>query len=172
MTRARAIHTTESLLARTVEEGDCRLWTGFATNRTPLVCEDGRMVPVRRVLSRLAGRDDGAAYYAAACGNPLCVEQEHTVARTHKQHMRVMGKTASTGAGAAARRARITAARRARGDVVPDDVVQAILASNESGPVLAARYGISRSTVNNYRSARIGRTAGNNPFAALIRRAA
>ena len=56
-TKKHAIHTAESLLARTIEVGDCLEWQGYFANGTPYVSNNGKMTSVRRLFSGLLGKD-------------------------------------------------------------------------------------------------------------------
>jgi hypothetical protein len=62
------------------------------------------------------------------CRNPPCVNPAHLEPVTHQQNMQ----------------------RSARTFLTPDQV-RAIRESNEPGPVLAARYGVTRTAIHNVR---------------------
>lgn len=143
------------------------LWKGYIANKTPQVDHNGKMTNVRRVLLELAGKPSTAPYLAPKCNNPRCVNPEHIKPMTKKQHMEKMAHAANEGAVGMIRKARSAQARREREDSVGIETARIIALSEESGPVLAKRYGITRSTVNNIKR---GRTysAGVNPFAGLM----
>ena len=168
MAKPLAQHTVESIMARTVEEGDCALWTGYAQNRTPQIYDAGRMVPVRGLLSRLLGREEPKerGYWASTCGSDLCVKNQHTTYRTDSQHYAYMAKRMQTmPAVQSIRRAKISKARTKK---LTDDQVHEILHSNESSRVVAERVGISKSLVCRYRRGELGGTIATNMFMGLI----
>lgn len=151
MSKPLAQHTVESLKARCVEEGDCWLWQGYLTNKTPQVFTkvDGKraMVSVRKLLRELAtGQPQPAGHYGNTCGNYQCVCPEHTLWKGEDAHMRYMAKrrTVSPMLASKLRRIRVEA-----GQAKLDEAkAQAIRLSEESGPALAERYGVSRSLIN------------------------
>ena len=168
MSKQRSIHTIESLLARTEEEGDCRLWTGYRANGVPQVYREGRMVPVRRVLLTLAGKNcSGAAFVPCVCGNARCVAPKHIVQRTMEHHIQAMARAVNTGAVKQIRIAKLTQTQRASSRIGSAAVAREIAVSAESGPVLAERHGVSRSTINNIKRGRSW-ASGTNPFAGLM----
>ena len=168
MSKVPKIHTIESLLERTVEEGDCHLWTGYCANGVPQVHHQGKMVAVRRLLLTLAGKDGtAAAFVPCNCGNPRCVEPAHIVQHTAAHHMTRMALAAGTGSAKQIRIARLTQTRRAASAIGSIEVAREIAASTESGPVLAARHGVNRTTINNIKRGRTWAT-GTNPFATLM----
>lgn len=161
-------HTIESLLERTVEEGDCRLWTGYLCNGVPQVHHQGKMVPVRRLMLALAGKNStAAAFVACSCGNTSCVEPLHIVQHTEVHHMRKMARASSTGPAKLIRIARLTQTMRANSIIGSIDVAREIAASTESGPVLAARYGVNCTTINNIKRGDSW-ASGAHPFAGLV----
>ncbi|MBF5006865.1 hypothetical protein [Diaphorobacter caeni] len=168
MSKAPKIHTIQSLLARTVEEGSCRLWTGYLANGVPQVHHGGKMVPVRRLLLTLAGIDcSAAAFVPCNCGNSSCVEPKHIVQLSFRHHMSAMARTSNAGAVKQIRIAKLTQTRRASSRIGSVTVAREIAISAESGPVLAKRYGVSRSTINNIKRGTAW-AAGANPFAGLL----
>ena len=160
------VHTPESLRERCTEDGDCLIWQGYSTNKTPMVSHNGQLVSVRRLFTTLIkGQVRSAGYYTTSCGTNGCVEPSHIVWRSQSQHSRAMAKTANGSISVQlTRRAKISATKRR----ISDEALHDIRHSNESGPVLAERYGISRTTVNNYRRASSGRTLATNPWAGLL----
>jgi ribosome-binding protein aMBF1 (putative translation factor) len=164
--RKHAVHTVDSLLARTEEYGECQVWTGYSTNKTPQVDHNGKMVPVRRLLCELDGVAITGQYFGVRCGTELCVCPEHIIQRSQKGHAKVMAKSAATRRAAKATDQYI--ARRNRPDTKLDvDKAREIRESLESGPVLAARFGVSRSLVNKIKRGEYWRDHS-NPFAGLM----
>ena len=161
---------------QSIEEGDCWLWQGHTKdNNLPVinVFIEGKWkcMPVRRAIKvfegiRLLGRQHQAR---TSCGNQLCVNPEHVYLFQHKgsrgarinKHHRTPDQLV-----------RITLAAQKHKSKLDWDKVNAIRASNETGPVLAERYGVTKSTINYikaYRNWKTGEATNANPFAALIR---
>ena len=76
--------TVSTLLAHTVEEGDCLIWTGHATyGKYPQVRSGGKVVPVRREIYQLIhGELPARIQVGVKCGCLLCVHPDHLIART------------------------------------------------------------------------------------------
>lgn len=163
--RQKTVHTLQTLRAQCVEDGGCLTWRGYHGNKVPMVYHDGQLVAVRRLFTRLlTGHAHDHGYYGLTCENKSCVEPLHTVWRSKKQHSSHMAKAANQSSSVQAiRRAKISAARL----TLSAEIMHDILSSNESGPILAARHGISRSTVNNYRRGKRAATRAHNIWAGL-----
>jgi hypothetical protein len=171
MSKARTEPTLDSLKARTIEEGDCWLWQGYIQNNTPQVVSyasgSKRMVSVRRLLRELiTGRVQPDGHYSNTCGNPLCVNPDHTIWRGQDAHMRAMAKK---------RRVSDVTANKLRNYRVntgqaklSESKAQEIRLSEEPGPVLAERYGVSRSWINRVKRGEVWRVLS-SPFAGLFK---
>lgn len=169
MSKTKTVYTLQTLLDRTTEEGDCRLWTGYAQNGAPMVFHDGKLIQVRKLVLILTGVTLRGQYTACRCGDPLCVAPAHIVQRTVKEHHTLMGLRVSQSSSNPARVAKITKARRGKLAKITQEQANEIRCSDESGPVLGARYGITKSQVRNIK---IGRSWNvsldfGNPFAGL-----
>lgn len=154
MSKARTHHTLESLKARTIEEGDCWLWQGYITNSTPQVIgyPDGKkkMVSVRRMLRELVtGQPQPDGHYGTTCGNHECVNPDHAIWRGQAAHMRAMAKkrTVSPVMAHKLRQHRIEAGLAK----LDEAKAQEIRMSSESSPVLAERFGVSKSAITRIR---------------------
>lgn len=164
--RAKAVHTLESILARTVEEGDCRIWHGYVTSKTPQVDVDGKMMSVRRLIVRLQGRPENkGAFYGVKCGTYLCVCPEHIIQLTRKQHSTHMAKAANDGAANIIRKVKITAHKRASGKL-DMDTAREIRVKEGTYRDIAKEYGISHSLVGHIKRGRYWKETS-NPFAGL-----
>lgn len=167
MSKPKTVHTVESLLARTTEYGECRIWAGYSQNGSPQIFEAGRMTPVRRVLTRLlAGGDNAGGYYVSTCGEKLCVEPTHFCWISSKTHMQSMAVALSKMPSVLRiRNAKISKNRRE----VTDAQIAAMQADlDKSCRQVASEIGVSSSLVSRYRSGRVGRTIDKNPWAQLI----
>jgi hypothetical protein len=167
-------HTIDSIKAEfVIEEGDCWIWQGHKAQRhtVPLIywrrskAEDGRMVSARGLLHFLRTGQEiiTGAFYRASCGDGNCVNPEHIVVNTQRQHMSHMAKALnSQPAIAAIRAAKIGNSRR----VLTHDQIQIIMSDPRPAPAVAADLGISESTVCRYRSGTLGRRLG--PFGMMV----
>lgn len=148
MAKPRKVHTVESLLERTVEEGQCYLWQGYKANGVPMVDRDGKMVSVRRLIAELQGREVKRGYYVASCGCTDCVAPNHILYRHPNQHMKAMAETEFT----VERRIRMIQATRKRPNVrLSIEIAREIRAAEGSYREIGERYGISKSCVGHIR---------------------
>lgn len=169
MTRVLTSQTLELLFARSVEEGDCRLWTGYHAGNngeTPYVSHEGRMTSVRKVIALLQGRAVlPGRIWGCSCGNLSCIEPSHAVQRTMTEHARNMARRLADGPQNKVRAAKVTISRRAMSKLNAE-AAAAIRASEESGPVLGQRYGVTRTTINSIKRGERWRDYS-SPFAGL-----
>ena len=171
MSRPPTHHTLASLKAMAIEEGDCWIWQGYLGNGVPGVyrklpgTKRGTVVSARGWALELATGIPmkPGYYYRPTCGSPTCINPDHAVAASHKQHMSHMAKALnSQPAIAAIRAAKIGNTRR----VLTSEQIQIILSDPRPSPAVAADLGISSSTVCRYRSGTLGRLRG--PFGMMV----
>lgn len=171
MSRPRAVHTLESLKARTIEEGECWLWQGYITNNTPQVhchIDDKKvMVSVRKLMRELiTGKPQPAGSYGHTCGNPQCVNPDHTIWRSMKVHARYMNKVRDVTPVMAMK---MRQAKIDTGTVkLSEEAALEIRLSTESARALAQRYGVSKSWIGRIRQNRAWRVL-TSPFAGLLK---
>lgn len=168
MAKPKTIHTLDSLFALTTEEGECRLWNKYLGNGVPMIYHDGQFIQVRKLILMLQGIDIRTRYISPKCNNPLCVEPSHIVQRTAQQQHSHMAKMVSQSPSNQMRIAKITKARRQQVGKLNQEQAIEIRMSDESGPVLAARYGVSRELVNRIKRGESWSQQFGNPFAALF----
>lgn len=168
--------------ARCVEEGDCLIWQGCISSSSnasrggyPII-KVGYGQPcktVRRAIVEVAGDKNGnrdlkpRQPVETTCGERLCVAQEHLVVSTPVKVGKRMAKAGKLSS--LARSAKIAASKRATGKLTMEQALE-IRFSDESGPVLAERYGVHRSQINNIKRGDAWRDH-RNPYAALGARA-
>jgi hypothetical protein len=100
------------------------------------------------------------------CNDRRCVCSDHLRASTTAD---VSKAAAARGAfSGVARAAKIAATKRATGKINAD-IARIIFSSDESGPVLSARYGVDRSLVNRIKNGQAWKQYGANPFSGLMR---
>lgn len=158
-------------MAQTTEEGDCLLWLGVMQNGVPHARHNGRYVPVRRLMMEFKGIKfrAGTKYLAPSCGHKDCVELKHISQKRSNEHMSTMAKRASQTPSENLRRLKISKSKRHVAKITEQDA-RDIYSSTETGPVLAARYGIHRSLVNKIKRGDAWATAHyTNMFSGLMR---
>ena len=135
----------------TVEEGQCRLWTGYMVNGSPLINVNGAGTSVRRLVWREKHGPIAPNLLAhAQCGNPACVAAEHIVLMTAQE---IAKKAAAAGAfSTPQRRAAQSAAARRHAKKLNLELAREIRLSSDTSKVVAARYGISPSLVKKVRA--------------------
>lgn len=167
-------HLIKRIQEQSIEEGDCWLWQGhIKDNKLPVinVFIEGKWkcMPVRRAIKVFEGARLFSRQHQArtSCGNQLCVNPEHVYMFQHKgsrgarvnKHHRTPDQLV-----------RITLAAQKHKSKLDWDKVNAIRASNETGPVLAERYGVAKTTINNIKAYKLWKpNYSNNPFAGLMR---
>ena len=168
MAKPKTIHTIESLMALTTEEGNCRLWNKYLGNGVPMIYHDGKFIQVRKLLLTLQGIEIRTRYTSPSCNNPLCVEPSHIVQRTEKQQHTHMARLVSQSPSNHMRLAKITKARRDLYAKLTQEQAIEIRMSIESGPVLAERYGVTRTLISRIKRGQTWAQQFGNPFAGLF----
>ncbi len=165
------IDTTLAMMAlidRTDELADCHLWRGSTSGGHPTYTPPGGdCTLVRRAMYQLAG---GRLQYRVpidvSCDEPLCINPAHML----RSSTRKIGQKAAARGGwkTKARAAKIAATKRT-GPQAKLTIEQAreIRLSAETGPVLAARYGVNRAVITGIRAGTRWRDYS-NPFAGLM----
>lgn len=171
MSKPRTEPTLDSLKARTIEEGDCWLWQGYLQNNTPQVVSYAtgkkRMVSVRKLMRELlTGQPQPNGHYGHTCGSPACVNPDHTIWRGERAHLVHMAKkrTVSTVTANKLRKYKMESGQAK----LDESKAQEIRLSDEPGPVLAERYGVSRSIINKIKRGEVWRVLS-SPFAGLFK---
>jgi hypothetical protein len=170
MGRPKVIHTLESVLARTVEVGDCLEWQGFMQDgRTPLIKVHNRLVTVRRFIRELQGTPAAPGrFLSASCGNPRCVSPDHILERTSKQHARYIASCVDM-----RHPVRIVKLQRmnAHKRALTDEQVEVVRNDPRSATALAREFGCSKSVICNIRNGQTYRQIAANPWDQLLRAA-
>lgn len=167
--RPKRIYTLETLLARTDEVGDCLEWaSSYTNNGHPTTRQDGVQWLVRRLVLTLQGIDIKPGHVVVTtCKNLRCINPEHLVQRTERQHMLAMGEAGKLSDHR--RSAKIAATKRAGHQAkLTESQVREIRASTDTLRELSATYGISVSRACGIRLGRMWRDFS-SPFAGLIR---
>lgn len=152
------------LLARTVEEGNCLLWTGHANSgKFPQWRVDGKLYAARRIVYEVVhGEIPRGMQVGVRCKSLLCVHPDCLVARSRSRAMSGNPLTPH-------RRVAVTIGRR-KNSALNLEIVRAIRASDEPGPVVEARYGLKKGYASRIRTNRCWVDTA-SPFAGLGARA-
>ena len=162
-------YLAHALATRTVQEGQCLLWTGTHRAGSPqmrLTQPKRRMVMVRRAILECqhGGALPPGLYAVAGCGEPRCVRPEHVRGMTVQQIGR---RAADAGAWQGPlRAARIAQARRRQSRLTWDDI-QAIR-NAPTAKQAAADHGISRSHASLIRRALVWTMPVGGVFTQLV----
>lgn len=169
MGRPKAIHTLETVLARTIEVGECLEWQGIVHNGSPVIRIDRRLLTVRRVIREFEGCPARPQNFLfAKCGNPLCVRPEHIRERTRAEHIKLMA--ANVDYGNPLRIARLQQSKQ-HARRLDEEGVARIRCDARRAQDLADELGVSKSLVNAIRRGVSHRqvSAAANPFVGLMR---
>lgn len=139
----------EAIQERVEEEGECWHWTGYGgkNGHHPQVKIDGSVKLVRRLAyAAKRGEIKDGLRVVPVCDNPKCINPDHQRCLTEAQKGK---RAAKKGAFSSPLRGQkiANARRQAAGTKLTMEQAREIRMSTESGPVLAARYGINRSLV-------------------------
>jgi hypothetical protein len=164
--KPRTIHTLESLKKRTIEVGECWEWQGYFGNKVPAVCNDGKMISVRRLFSDLLdGKHPAGGFIVPKCENIKCVNPDHSKHMTHSKFAAMSGKKAK---GSLTRKVKIQAFRHTFNAKLDWEKADEIRVSTEPSRQIAARFGVDKSLVCKIRAGKAW-IRYNTPFAGLLR---
>lgn len=159
--------TIQAIKDRTEEVGECWIWQQGTTNGYPSMKVKGCGCKlVRRIVVELDGRPAAPRQpVIVSCEEPLCVNPKHLQRSSIKA---VAKQAAKKGVWSGkARCAKIAAAKRAApGAKLTMEQAREIRLSEETGPVLAERYGVNRSLIKSIRAGRAWKDYS-SPFAGL-----
>ena len=128
---------------------------------------DSKVANVRRLVLIERGVPMKGYIATYTCGNPACVNPEHTGRSTRAQmNRRIMADMNS--ATNALRSKRIAEAKRETQAKLSRESVEQIRASNDRHEDLAARFGVSKSLIGRVRRGEVWRTFSVSPFAGLF----
>lgn len=127
------------------DDADCQVWTGYCgKGEMPVMSVKGTPRTVRRMVHQLeVGPVRANAEVVSTCGTARCVAAEHLKQINKTQRRRESAAKRSAGASV-----RLLSANRVRQGKLDMEKARAIRASEESGPVLADRYGVSTALIS------------------------
>ena len=169
--KPKKIHTVETLHAMCIEEGDCWNWDGYMANKSPYVNHNGVMQSVRKLLFTLTGKPSmpNAKYYASTCGNPICVNPDHSTSRSQKLHSKFMGENVNQNS--ITRRLKLQIKSRSRATTkLTRELADQIFIDPRPSRAIAKDFDVSRSMVTNIKSGKSWKnlSAAANPWAGLL----
>ena len=159
----------ESLMQWTEEYGECIEWTKYYQNGAPYVCQDGQLIAVRKLILLLQGKDvPKGLFVGTTCGNPRCVNPKHIIARTMKEHAKVMAVKVDHNC--LLRKSKLWEAAKAKRALTETQVID-VIGDDRPTREIAKEYGISKSLVCRIKSGKsnVYAIAKNNPFFGLMR---
>lgn len=154
--------------ANCTECGDCLMWNGSVdTSGTPMVRVPGnrKMTPVRRLVLQAMGTAIKGKLATTSCDRKLCVAQDHAVAATRAE-LQQLTADRTLFQQRPGRNAKISASKRARGVVTPEQVAE-LRASPLSTRAAARLMGIAQSTAQQIRSGETHKDYS-SPFAGMV----
>ncbi len=172
----------DAIHAHAVEDVDsgCWNWKGAmqksAADPVPVMRWRGQVNTVRRLIlveqyadelgNLLAGRKRVATY---SCGNPACVNPEHTILGTRKSVQRRTAETKHWRFDPVLQRQRSKFARERFGKL-DEAKAAAIRLDERAQDAIALDYGVSQATISSIKRGRTWKTYDNtNPFLGLMR---
>jgi hypothetical protein len=169
MKRSKTVHTLESLMARTVEVGDCLEWTGYFQNGSPFVVSGGVKWLVRRLIRHLEGQVlSSGVHMGTHCDNQKCIKSEHLAERSKTRHMSMIARKVDY-----QHPLRISKLQKAAESrrVLSDENLNLIRLDTRSCAAIANDFGVSKSLIANIRRGKSRKVvnASINPFAGLMR---
>lgn len=140
--------TLEAIHANCDEVGDCWEWRGALDGSAPVMRPEGssRLVPVRRVVLSLTGKNADGKLACAKCCNDRCVAPQHAVALTRQQLQQRTANVTQYGR-SLARSAKLAHARRQRSHL-SSEIVAEMRASGLSSRAAAAAFGCGQSAAS------------------------
>lgn len=171
MTEVETIIEMNWILSNCEEIGDCLIWQRSVNadgnpQYRPMYADMSKLV--RRTMFRLNGGTIGHRVpLGSHCGDKRCVHPDHH----YKSSMQAAArKAAKKGAfSGPAKCAKIAAMKRRTEAKLTMEIAREIRMSEESGPVLGARYGVDASLIRGIKNGtRWKEYSGSNPFAGLM----
>lgn len=157
-----------SRLETHIEEiGDCWEWTGAMQSNapTPVINYNRKAQPVRRALAEAMGKPITNKLVTCKCRNELCVNPDHLLVVTRKRLQEMVSKERKYTSNPV--RMRKLAEKAREHSKLTTELAAQIREADGSQREIAARYGVSQSTVSVIKRGVTWRDYS-NPFAQLI----
>lgn len=157
----------EKIQRHVTTEGNCWEWRGHMNGSIPTMKHDGQVANVRRLVLIDSGVPMKGFIATYTCGNPKCVNPEHTARSSRAQMNRRIMADMNTATNTL-RSKRIAEVKRRTDAKLSQADVEQIRASNDTHQNLAARFGISKSIIGRIKRGEMWRTFSASPFAGLF----
>lgn len=128
---------------------------------------DGKVANVRRLVLIERGTPMKGYIATYTCGNPACVNPEHTARSTRAQMNRRIVADMNTATNTLRVKRIADVKRRTDAKLSQADVDQ-IRASDEKHQYIANRYGVTKSLIGKIRRGEVWRTFSASPFSGLF----
>ena len=148
-------------------EGDCWEWRGCMNGPIPTMKHGGKVANVRRLVLVDRGVPMNGFIATYTCGNPACVNPDHTGRSTRAQMNRRIMADMNTATNTL-RSKRIAEAKRRTDAKLSQADVDQIRTSSDTQQDLATRFGISKSIIGRIKRGEMWRTFSVSPFAGLF----
>ena len=157
----------EKIQRHITPDGDCWQWHGCMQGALPTMKHGSKVANVRRLVLIERGTPMTGFIATYTCGNPACVNPEHTARSTRAQmNRRIMADMNS--ATNTLRVKRIAEIKRRTGAKLSQADVDQIRAADEKQQDLASRYGVTKSLIGKIRRGEVWRTFSASPFSGLF----
>lgn len=158
---------TEKIQRHVTIEGDCWEWCGCTNGPIPTMRHGGQVANVRRLVLIDRGVPMKGFIATYTCGNPMCVNPEHTARSSRAQmNRRIMADMSS--ATNALRSRRIAEVKRRTEAKLSQADVEQIRESGDTHQHLAARFGVTKSIIGRIKRGEMWRTFSASPFGGLF----
>ena len=148
-------------------DGECWQWHGCMQGATPTMNHGGKVANVRRLVLIERGVPMKGYIATYTCGNPACVNPEHTGRSNNTQlNRRIVADMSS--ATNTLRSKRIAETMREKHAKLSQADVDQIRASDEKQKDLATRYGVSEGRICRIKRGEVWRTFSASPFSGLF----
>lgn len=157
----------EKIQCHVTLDGECWEWHGCMQGAIPMMKHDGKVANVRRLVLIERGVPMKGYIATYTCGNPACVNPEHT-ARSTRTQMNRRNMAEMSGATNTLRVKRIAEIKRRTSAKLSQADVDQIRASDEKQQDLANRYDVTKSLIGKIRRGEVWRTFSASPFSGLF----
>jgi hypothetical protein len=151
----------------TEEVGNCWEWQGAMQHNspTPVINFNRRAQPVRRLLAQAMGKPVKGMFVTCKCRNELCVNPDHLRVVTRKRLQEMLAKERNYQSNPVRNKKLADKARR--NSKLTVELAAEIREAEGSQRAIAARYGVTQSTVSVIKRGKTWRDYS-DPFAQLI----
>lgn len=148
-------------------EGDCWEWHGCMQGSIPMMKHGSKVANVRRLVLIERGVPMTGFIATYTCGNPACVNPDHTGRSTRARMNRLIMADMNAATNTLRIKRIADVKRRTDAKLSLDDVSQ-IRASGDTHQDLATRFGISKSIIGRIKRGEMWKTFSASPFAGLF----